>query len=122
MDKIKKWYQSIPLWLALFIIMVAALLIATFASNYTSKMASENISIIQNRYITGEIAEGSETDDVTIRWNVDFHYEDYSKEDMRSYHAYKFIQKYASFSGTLSALRRGDCFSILLNSKDLYPF
>ena len=97
MDKIKKWYQSIPLWLALFLIMVAALLLATFASKYTSKIASENVNTIQNRYLTGEIAEGTETDDVTIRWNVDFHYEDYSKEDMRAYRVYKFIQEYASF-------------------------
>lgn len=96
MDKIKRWYRSIPLWLALFFIIAAALLLATFAANGTTRIAIEKSNEIQNRYLTGEIAKGSETDDVTIRWNVDFHYDDYSKEDMGAYQAYSSIQKYAS--------------------------
>lgn len=95
MDKIKRWYRSIPLWLALFFIVAAALLLATFAANCTTRIVTVKSDEIQNRYLTGEIAEGLETD-VTIRWNVDFHYDAYSKEDMGAYHTYSFIQKHAA--------------------------
>ena len=99
MDKIKKWYQSIPLWLALFLIMVAALLIASVGSRQTTEAAAQKANAIQGKYMTGKYDPSDTTpdnDNVTYSINIDYHFEDYTDEDMRLYQFYSFMQKYAS--------------------------
>ena len=88
MVKIKKWYQSIPLWLALFLIMVAALLVASVGSRQTTEAAAQKANAIQGKYMTGKYDPSDTTpdnDNVTYSINIDYHFEDYTDEDMRLY-------------------------------------
>lgn len=96
MDKIKKWFQSIPLWLALSLIMAAALLLASVGSRQTTEAAWKRVDEIQSKYMTAEIV-GESGGAVTYTVNMDYHYEDYTDSDMKQYQTYSFIQKYASF-------------------------
>lgn len=99
MVKIKKWYQSIPLWLALFLIMVAALLVASVGSRQTTEAAAQKANAIQGKYMTGKYDPSDTTpdnDNVTYSIHIDYHFEDYTDEDMRLYQFYSFMQKYAS--------------------------
>lgn len=94
MGKVKKWYNSIPLWLVLFLMITAALLIAALGSNFTSTLAREKADEIQSRYITAtyDTIQG----DVQYSYDFDFHYEDYTAEDMRLYRLFRFIENYAA--------------------------
>lgn len=94
MGKVKKWYNSIPLWLALFIMIAAALLIAAFGSHFTSTLAREKADEIQSRYITATYEETK--GDVQYSYDFDFHFEDYTAEDMRLYQISRFIENYAA--------------------------
>ena len=87
MDKIKKWYQSIPLWLALFLIMVAALLIASVGSRQTTEAAAQKANAIQGKYMTGKYDPSDTTpdnDNVTYSIHIDYHFEDYTDSDAQS--------------------------------------
>lgn len=100
MDKVKKWYQSIPLWLALFAIMTAALLLASVGSRQTTEAASQKVNAIQNKYMTGAYSpqdKDSDDDNVLYSINIDYHFEDYTDTDMRQYQLYSFVEKSASF-------------------------
>lgn len=96
MDKIKKWYRSIPLWLAFFLIIAVFLLLAAIASQRTTGFFNFKSNRIEEKYMTADMGEHDSDDDVTIRWNVDYHYEDYTKEDLFLNRLYKFASKYAS--------------------------
>lgn len=94
MGKVKKWHNSVPLWLALFLMITAALLIAAFGSHFTSALARGKADEIQSRYITAtyDTTQG----DVQYSYDFDFHYEDYTAEDMRLYRLFRFIENYAA--------------------------
>lgn len=99
MDKIKKWIQSIPLWLALFLIMVAALLLASVGSRQTIEASSLKVNAIQSKYLTGVYspAENSTSGDYVIySMDMDYHFEDYTSEDMAQYKLFSFVRDYAS--------------------------
>ena len=101
MGKIKKWYRSIPIWLALFLFMIAALLIASFLSNkITSTVYDLNMGITA-KYITVNYDVTPDGDDVI--YNTDdtaeiveysFNYDQYSDEDQRLHKVYSFIQRF----------------------------
>lgn len=90
----KKWYNSVPLWLALFLMITAALLIAALGTHFTSAAARGKADEIQSRYITATYEETK--DDVQYSYDFDFHYEDYTTEDMHLYRISRFIQTYAA--------------------------
>lgn len=94
MGKVKKWYNSVPLWLALFLMIAAALLIAALGSHFTSALARGKADEIQSRYITAtyDTTQG----DVQYSYDFDFHYEDYTTNDMRLYRLFRFIENYAA--------------------------
>lgn len=102
MGKIKKWYRSIPIWLALFLFIIAALLIASFLSNKITARVNELSIGIWAKYVTVTRNVPQEYDDVI--YHVDganeiveynFNYDKYSAEDRRLSHAYSFIQQFA---------------------------
>ncbi len=94
MGKVKKWYNSITLWLALFLMIAAALLIAALGTHFTSTLAREKADEIQSRYITATYEETK--GDVQYSYDFDFHFEDYTAEDMRLYRISRFIENYAA--------------------------
>lgn len=94
MGKVRKRYNSVPLWLALFLMITAALLIAAFGSHFTSTLAREKADEIQSRYITATF-DGIQGD-VQYSYDFDFHFEDYTAEDMRLYRITRFIENYAA--------------------------
>lgn len=94
MGKVRKRYNSVPLWLALFLMIAAALLIAALGTHFTSTLAREKADEIQSRYITAtyDTTQG----DVQYSYDFDFHFEDYTAEDMRLYRFSRFIENYAA--------------------------
>lgn len=103
MGKIKKWYRSIPIWLALFLFIIAALLIASFVSGKVTNGVSELSMKIWAKYLTVEYDVSKEEAEVTyggvsseeiIHYN--FNYDKYSDEDMRLYQIYGVIQRFFS--------------------------
>ena len=101
MDKIKKWYRSIPIWLALFLFIMAALLVASVLSDKITKTAYESGMEIQFKYITvgQELAGGKNDvtysgDDIGEIVSYNFNYDKYSDEDRQLYQTYAFIQRF----------------------------
>lgn len=94
MGKVRKRYNSVPLWLALFLMITAALLIAAFGSHFTSALARGTADEIQSRYITATF-DGTQGD-VQYSYDFDFHFEDYTAEDMHLYRITRFIENYAA--------------------------
>lgn len=93
MVKMKKIYNSIPLWLMLFLMIAAALLIAGIGTYLISSAARNKANEIQGRYITATYVETN--GDVMYSFDFDFHYENYTSEDMRIYKISRFIENYA---------------------------
>ena len=101
MGKIKKWYRSIPIWLALFLLIIAALMIASFLSNnITNKVYNLSMGITA-KYITVNYDVTPDGDDVI--YNTDdtaeiveysFNYDQYSDEDWRLHEIYSIIQRF----------------------------
>lgn len=103
MDKIKKWYRSIPIWLALFLFIIIALLIASFISNKVITTVNELWFDVQAKYMTVNYSIPSAGDD--IKYNIEgtdqiveysFNYEQYSEEDRLLYQTCGYIQRYFS--------------------------
>lgn len=103
MGKIKKWYRSIPIWLALFLFIIAALLLASFVSAKVTNGVSELSMKIWAKYLTveydvskeeAEVTYGGVTSEEIIHYN--FNYDKYSDEDMRLYQIYGVIQRFFS--------------------------
>lgn len=94
MGKMRKWYNSVPLWLALFLIIAAALLLAGIGTHFTQIIAGNKADEIQSRYITAAYTETK--DDVQYSYDFDFHYEDYTTEDMHLYRISRFVESYAA--------------------------
>ena len=100
MDKIKKWYRSIPIWLALFLFIIAALLIASFLSNkITSTVYDLNMGITA-KYITVNYDVTADGDDVIYNTGdtaeiveYSFNYDQYTDDDWRLHKIYSFIQR-----------------------------
>lgn len=103
MGKIKKWYHSIPIWLALFLFLIGALLIASFISSRVTAAANEMSFEIQAKYITvsRDLTQGGSDviymgDDVDEAVTYDFHYDEYTDADWQLYQTYHFILRFAS--------------------------
>lgn len=100
MDKIKKWYRSIPIWLALFLFIIAALLIASFLSNkITSTVYDLNMGITA-KYITVHYDVTQDGNDIIYNTGdtaeiveYSFNYDQYTDEDWRMHEIYSFIQR-----------------------------
>ena len=111
MGKIKKWYRSIPIWLALFLLIIAALMIASFLSNnITTKVYNLSMGITA-KYITVNYDVTPDGDDVI--YNTDdtaeiveysFNYDQYTDEDWRLHKIYSFIQRFTRGSFSTSFL------------------
>lgn len=102
MGKIKKWYRSIPIWLALFLFVISALLIASFLSNKITTTVYDLSMGITAKYITvdyGVVPDGNDviynTDDTTEIVEYSFNYDQYSDEDWKLHKIYGFIQRFA---------------------------
>ena len=100
MDKIKKWYRSIPIWLALFLFIIAALLIASFLSNKVTSTVFDLSMGITAKYITVNYDVMPDGDDVIyntgdtaeiVKYN--FNYDQYTDEDWRLHEICSFIQR-----------------------------
>ena len=111
MDKIKKWYRSIPIWLALFLFIIAALLIASFLSNKITSMVYDLNMGITAKYITVNYDVMSDGDDVIyntgdtaeiVKYN--FNYDQYTDQDWRLHEIYSFIQRFTKGSFSTSFL------------------
>lgn len=103
MDKIKKWYRSIPIWLALFLFIIAALLIASFLSNKITTTVYDLSMGITAKYITVNYDVMPDGDDVIYNTGdtaeiveYSFNYDQYTDEDWRLHKIYSFIQRFTS--------------------------
>lgn len=103
MGKIKKWYRSIPIWLALFLFLIVALLIASFISSRITLAANEMSFDIQAKYLTVSQDLTQSNNDVTYTEDsagemvhYDFNYDEYTELDWRWYQIYRFILRFAS--------------------------
>lgn len=101
MGKIKKWYRSIPIWLALFLFIITALLIASFISSKITIVTNDLCAQIQAKYITYTSDFTQDDNDVIYNTNgvgevltYDFNYDTYSDGDRQLYQAYRFILRY----------------------------
>lgn len=100
MGKIKKWYRSIPIWLALFLFIIVALLIASFLSNKITTTVYDLSMGITAKYITvNYIATPGDgviynTDSYNEIVEYNFNYDKYSDEDQRLHKIYSFIQRF----------------------------
>ena len=100
MGKIKKWYRSIPIWLALFLLIIAALMIASFLSNNITNKVYDLSMGIAAKYITvnyevepgNDVIYNADGSNEIVEYN--FNYEKYSDEDQRLHKVYSFIQRF----------------------------
>lgn len=97
MDPIKRWYRSIPIWLALFLFVIAALLIASFFSNNTTAVINKLNMNIQAKYITvveGHVPNGGDVTyiggDIGEDVQYNFNYDQYSDKDRHLHKTYNF--------------------------------
>lgn len=106
MGKIKKWYRSIPIWLALFLFIIAALLASSFLSSKVIAAVNELSIGVQLKYIAiattpnaavdednGVIYSGDSPSEGFVTY--DFNYDNYSQEDWRNLQTYRFILQFA---------------------------
>lgn len=101
MAKIKKWYRSIPIWLALFLLMIVALLLAAILSSKVTVLVNERFVGIQVKYLTPS-RDFTDTNDCVIYGgdnvghtiSYDFNYDQYSDKDRRMYQIYSFALRY----------------------------
>ena len=101
MDKIKIWHRSIPIWLALFLFIIAALLIASFLSNQITSTVFDLSMGITAKYITVNYDVMPDGDDVIYNTGgtaeiveYSFNYDQYTDEDWRLHEIYSFIQRF----------------------------
>ncbi|MDO4540270.1 MAG: HAMP domain-containing sensor histidine kinase [Syntrophomonadaceae bacterium] len=105
------------MWLALFLTIIIVILIAAFATRHTEETAAHRADEIQNKYLTGEIEENALNGAATVRYNVDFHYEDYTDKDARDYRIYTFVKKYAALFWYSVCVMAGGLFFYLTKLK-----
>ena len=114
MGKIKTWYRSIPLWLAIFLFVAAAFILASFVSNKVTKTVNNaSLQLCLKYPYTGRIGSDFEVTDVgsiqndsnqtdliyvTITDNLNISEligpAVFSEDDRRLYNAYQFILQY----------------------------
>lgn len=106
MGKIKEWYRSIPIWLALFLFMIVALLAASFLSNKVTAVVNELSIGVQIKYITiSTTSDATADEDSGIIYSsdspiegfitYDFNYDNYSDEDWMRFQTYRFVLQFA---------------------------
>lgn len=103
MNKIKKWYRSIPIWLAMFLFLISALLVASFITSRVTIEANERCFELQAKYIivsrditqsdNDVIYSGDGVDEVLY---YDFNYDEYTESDWKLYQTYRFALRFAS--------------------------
>lgn len=98
MDQVKKWYRSIPIWFALFLFMIAALLVASLISSKVMTAANKRTMGIQIKYITTSNDQPPENntviyqgDEIERTASVNFNYDKYSNEDWTIFQVYRLI-------------------------------
>ena len=65
MGKIKTWYRSIPLWLAIFLFVAVAFILASFVSNKVTKTVNNaSLQLCLKYPYTGRIGSDFEVTDV----------------------------------------------------------
>lgn len=104
MGKIKAWYRSIPLWLAIFLFAAAALVIASTVSNKVIGTVNRANIQLQLKYtVSSEFdIEYSDDDNHRVYIVTDDNIQEvmspnrYSDNDFRLYNTYQFILQYAS--------------------------
>lgn len=101
MDKIKKWYRSIPIWLALLLFVVVALLFASVCSGRITQTLSNLNTELQAKYMTFNSYDAVDDPDVSYKFNgqdtivqYNFNYDKYSEADRRLYHLYRFTLQF----------------------------
>ncbi len=103
MGKIKAWYRSIPLWLAIFLFAAAALTVCSFVSDRVTEAAGKAVMQINLRYMvidfdaepaedgmTFHTVDGEEGEVVVYRVNLDA----MDTADARRYDFYRFVVRY----------------------------
>ncbi len=104
MGKIKAWYRSIPLWLAIFLFAAAALVIASTVSNKVIGTVNRANIQLQLKYTVSSKFDIEYSDDDNHRVYIitDDNIQEvmspnrYSDNDFRLYNTYQFILQYAS--------------------------
>lgn len=104
MGKIKAWYRSIPLWLAIFLFAAAALVIASTISNKVIGTVNRANIQLQLKYVVSSEFDIEYSDDDNHRVYIvtDDNIQEvmnpnrYSDNDFRLYNTYQFILQYAS--------------------------
>ncbi len=115
MGKIKAWYRSIPLWLAIFLFAAAALITASFVSNKITTAANNaNYKLLLNYIAEARSDLDSENTDIgSFQINDDQSYiidiaisdgisnnrlmtpDNFSDDDLRLYNVGKFVSRFA---------------------------
>lgn len=97
MDKIKKWYHSIPIWLALFLFVIAALLLASLCSGKITATVNNLSTALQSKYMTFDPYDVADNPDVSYKFNdqdtvvqYNFNYDKYSEADRHLHLFYRF--------------------------------
>lgn len=112
MGKVKQWYRSIPIWLAMCLFIGIALLLASFVSGKLTDKLNELSLGIQVKYITvthdlthsdsDVLYSGDDFDEIV---HYDFNFQNYTEEDQQLYRFYNFLQHFVSpFFYTVSIL------------------
>lgn len=101
MDKIKKWYRSIPIWLALFLFVVVALLFASVCSARITQTVTTLSTELQAKYMTFTSYDDVDDPDVSYKLNdqdtivqYNFNYDKYSEADRHLHHLYRFTLRF----------------------------
>ena len=97
MGKIKAWYRSIPLWLAIFLFAATALIIASLVSNKVTNTVNNANHQLWIKYATFgsfQINDGMVTiESIEGLQNAN----NYSEDDLRLYKTYQFLLQYVPF-------------------------
>ena len=105
MGKIKAWYRSIPIWLAIFLFAAAALIVCTLVSNRAVNTANHELAQIGMKYMSfstgpaedsGQIyhsATGEDGEVIAYAYNISMGA--MTEEDAQKYGLYRSISQYA---------------------------
>ena len=104
MGKIKAWYRSIPLWLAIFLFAATALIIASLVSNKVTNMANAASVQMQYKYFSMSILNNDEEDGENSVTYINTNGKDvqslispnnFTNDDLGRYNFYQIIIQYA---------------------------
>ena len=93
MEKVKKLWRSIPIWLTLVLLMVVFLLLATFATGKTSQWATGRMMSISVAY---EYNHTENENEAVIYFDLTRTWDEMSEEDKNTYTVYQMIYQYSA--------------------------